>query len=470
MNFLEKQVAGKSVRYYILFLYLMGVISFVVGSLLFWGPIRWTIEYLQEEGASEKGESLIIKIYIVVILLLAGSISFLISRRFWESEQQHKKWILYLPAFFLAGILFLWMNPEYTPGRGEKSENISLARISFVFGPYPSKNQIIQLKKENYSGIISLLHPAVVPFEPKLIYDEDAAAKEAGIEVIHTPMLPWVSQNIASIETIKKLIVTGKGKYYVHCYLGKDRVNVVRRIIESQNVSTDAGNINTYRTLNEIKNFAEGPLFYLGKAVYLLPHPSEEECLGYLLSGYVKQVVSLIDVESSENIELTKKDSILYSSYAMNFLHQPFDLTKFDYKKLSDIFVSIESLPKPLVLMIKTTKWKETAMLVQAVKSTFTINKNEVDNLFNPVKVERIYPNIFYGPTPDMKQQKDLTSLGIKNLIILSKTTSKLQGNNSGEMKTYFLTDKGKLDSLLFNGAWYLCGADLEQIKKRFSY
>ena len=123
-------------------------------------------------------------------------------------------------------------------------------------------------------------------------------------------------------------MATGKGKYYVHCYLGKDRVNVVRRIVESQNVSVDAGNVSTYRTLNEINKFAEGPLFYLGKTVYLLPHPSEEECLGYLLSGYVKQVVSLIDDASIENIELTKKDSALYSSYAMNFLHQPFDLTK----------------------------------------------------------------------------------------------------------------------------------------------
>jgi len=470
MNFLEKHVLGKSVRYYVMFLYLAGIIGFVAASLLFWGPIRWAIEYVQEEGGSEKTESFVIKIFIVVILLLAGLISFFISRRYWESEQRNKKWMLYLPAVFFAGILFLWMNPQYTPGRSEKSEKISLARISFVFGPYPSKNQIDQLKKENFTGIISLLHPAVVPFEPKLIYDEDVAAKEAGIEVIHTPMLPWVSQNITSIETIKKLVATGKGKYYVHCYLGKDRVNVVRRIVESQNVSVDAGNVSTYRTLNEINKFAEGPLFYLGNTVYLLPHPSEEECLGYLLSGYVKQVVSLIDDASIENIELTKKDSALYSSYAMNFLHQPFDLTKFDYKNLNDILDSLGSLPKPLVLMIKTTKMKETELLVQAIKATFLINKNEVDNLFKPGKVERIYPNIFYGPEPTQQQRKKLSLFGIHNLVYLSKKPNSLSTTNENEMKTHFLTEKGKLDSLLFNGTWYLCGADYEQTVKRFSY
>lgn len=470
MNFLEKQIAGKSIRYYLFFLYLAGAIGFVVGSLLFWGPIRWTIEYIQEEGGSEKTESLIIKIFIVAILLIAGLISFFVSRRYWESEHQNKKWMLYLPAVFFAGILFLWMNPQYTPGRGEKSEKISLARISFVFGPYPSKNQINQLKKENFTGIISLLHPAVVPFEPKLIYDEDVAAKETGIEVIHTPMLPWVSQNISSIETIKKLVTSGKGKYYVHCYLGKDRVNVVRRIIESQNVSVDAGNVSTYRTLNEINKFAEGPLFYLGKAVYLLPHPSEEECLGYLLSGYVKQVVSLIDETSNENSEMGKKDSALYAAYAMNYLHLPFDLTNFDYKKLDQILESLASLPKPVVLIIKTTNAKETRMLVQGIKTSFTLNKLDLENLFKPEKVERIFPNIFSGLEPTQKQKEGLKSLGIQNLVYLAPKPKSQSTANDNEMKIHFLTDKGKLDSLLINGTWYICGIDREKIAKRFSY
>ena len=470
MNFLEKQLGGKPLRYYMVFLYLVGVIGFVVGSLLFWGPIRWTIDYFQEEGASEKTESLVIKIFIVMIFLLAGAISFIISRRYWESEKKSKQLMIYIPAIFFAGIMFLWMNPQYTPGRGARTENISLARISFVFGPYPSKEQIVQLKKEKFTGIISLLHPAVVPFEPKLIYDEDEAAKDVGIEVIHAPMLPWVSQNISSIETIKKLLVEGKGKYYVHCYLGKDRVNVVKRIIESQNVAVDAGNVSTYRTLNEIKKFAEGPLFYLGKSVYLLPHPSEEECLGYLLSGYVKHVVSLIDNESSENIEITKKDSALYSAYAMNFLHLPLDLQHLDYAKLEVILDSIKSLHKPLVLIIKSTMARETGMLVQAIKSTFSINGFEIENIIKPAKVERLYPNIFYGAIPNKQQRKELTSTGIPNLVFLSAEKSIDQAKNVSGMTVHFLSEKGTLDSLLFNDKWYLCGATIEQARKRFSY
>jgi len=466
----KKLIRGKTGRYYLLLLYLAGVTGFVVGSLLFWGPIRWTVDYFQEEGASEETESFVIKVFIVLILLLAGAISFFISRRYWESEKKSKKWMIYVPTLFFVGVIFLWMNPQLTPGRGMRTENISLARISFVFGPYPSKEQIIQLKKENYTGIISLLHPAVVPFEPKLIYEEDAAAKEAGIEVIHASMMPWVSQNISSLETIKKLLVEGKGKYYVHCYLGKDRVNVVRRIIESQNVAVDASHVSTYRTLNEINNFAEGPLFYLGKAVYLLPHPSEEECLGYLLSGYAKYVVSLIDNKNFENLKITKNDSALYSAYAMGFNHHPFDLVHFDYIKLNEILDSVNFLPKPLALLVKTTRAAETGMLVQAIKSTFAINRLKIENIFKPGKIERMYPNIFYGNVPDVQQRKELFLNGIQNLVFLSAKTNPAQIGNDSGIKTHFLKDNGKLDSLLFNGTWYLCGATLEQAAKRFSY
>ncbi|MCK9424472.1 MAG: hypothetical protein M0Q21_00380 [Ignavibacteriaceae bacterium] len=470
MNFLKKHILGKPLRYYFLLLYFVSVIGFVMGSLLFWGPIRWTIDYFQEEGASERSESLIIKVFIILILLLTGSISYFISTRYWESEKQSKKWMIYTPAFFFAAVLFLWMNPQYTPGRSERSEKISLSRISFVFGPYPSKEQIIQLKKEKFSGIISLLHPAVVPFEPKLIYEENAAAIDAGIEIIHAPMLPWVSQNISSIETIKKLLATGKGKYYIHCYLGKDRVNVVRRIIESQNVVVDAGNVNTYRTLNERKNFSEGPIFYLGKSTYLLPHISEEGCFGYILSGYVKQVVSLIDNASQENIEITKKDSALYDTYVMNFLHLPFDLKNFNFEKLSEILDTISSFPKPLVLIIKTTKPKETGMLVQAIKSSYSINELEIKNIFRPEKVERIYPSIFYGPIPNAEQRKGLSLNGIHNLVFLSAKTNSTQVENESGIKTHFSDGKGKLDSLLLNDTWYLCGGTFERTRKLFSY
>jgi len=470
MNFLKKLAGQKPLRFYLLLLYLVGSIGFVAGSLLFWGPIRWTIDYFQQEGASDKTESLIIKFYIVLILLFASAISYLLSKRYWESEKRNKNLTIYLPLFFFAAILFLWMNPQYTPGRSERSEKIVLARISFVFGPYPSKAQIIQLKKENFTGIISLLHPAVVPFEPKLISEEDAAASEAGIEIIHTPMLPWVSQNIASIETIKKILSGGKGKYYVHCYLGKDRVNVVRRIIESQNVATDASNINTYRTLNEIHKFAGGPLFYLGKAVYLLPHPTEEECLGYLLSGYVKHVVSLIDNSSAQNLEMIKKDSALYAAYAMEFSHLPFDGKNFDYTKLHTIIDSLKHFAKPLVLLVKTTDQKETLQLVQAIKSTFALNTPELENILQPEKIERLFPNIFYGPLPNEEQKKELYSKGIQNLLALALTPTLSPSKNENGISVFVKKDNGKLDSLLSGGTWYLCGAPREQTVKRFSY
>jgi len=470
MNFVKKLMADERFRRFSLFTYLTGTMGFVLGSLLFWGPIRWTVNYLQEEGYADTTESLVIKIYIVIILLLAGGIAYYYTRRFWESENPKKKYGLFIPLFFFGAVLFLWMNPQYTPGRGERSENIVLSRISFVFRPYPSETQIMQLKKEHYAGIISLLHPAVVPFEPKLIADEDAAAKQAGIEVIHAPMLPWVSQNLSSIEKIKNLLATGKGKYYVHCYLGKDRVNVVRRIIESQNVSTDASNITAYRTLNEIKMFAGGPLFYLGKAVYLLPRPTEEECLGYLLTGYVKQVVSLVDDATAENRELAKKDSTLYATYAMEYAHIPFDLKEFNYSKLKTILDSLHSAAKPLVLLLASTKDERTSMLVQAITSYFSINQTEVEKLFPEKNIFRMFPNIYVGPEPDEAQIKGLVENGITSFVSTGKKTPAMGSTGNSEIKYYLLPANGKLDSLLAKGKWYIFNVTQSELEKRFSF
>ena len=69
------------------------------------------------------------------------------------------------------------------------------AGSSFTFGPYPTEDRLAALERDGYTAVISLLHPAVVPFEPKLIADETAAAERVGIEFIHLPMLPWIADN-----------------------------------------------------------------------------------------------------------------------------------------------------------------------------------------------------------------------------------------------------------------------------------
>ena len=89
---------------------------------------------------------------------------------------------------------------------------------------------MIQLKREGFT-IVSLLHPAVVPFEPKLISDEKKLAESIGVPLIHVPMLPWVSGNQEALATIRQLAADRTRHFYVHCYLGQDRVRVVRHAI-----------------------------------------------------------------------------------------------------------------------------------------------------------------------------------------------------------------------------------------------
>ena len=102
---------------------------------------------------------------------------------------------------------------------------------AFTFGPFPTPDKLERLRKDGYTGVVSLLHPAVVPFETKLIGEERAAVEGAGLEFHHAPMLPWVSDNGESLAMLEVLAREERGRYYVHCYLGKDRTRIAQRVV-----------------------------------------------------------------------------------------------------------------------------------------------------------------------------------------------------------------------------------------------
>ena len=99
----------------------------------------------------------------------------------------------------------------------------------FTFGPYPELAEMQKLKDQGYDGVVSLLHPTI-PFEAVLIAREEGAAKLVGIKLYHFPMLPWISDNQNARDGVQKLI-RGSGRYYVHCYLGTHRTNLVRQMV-----------------------------------------------------------------------------------------------------------------------------------------------------------------------------------------------------------------------------------------------
>ncbi|MDD5210550.1 MAG: hypothetical protein PHV36_14260 [Elusimicrobiales bacterium] len=309
-----------SLKGFFLLLYYWLCLGFFLGTLTLMGPVRWLANFSRANGWSDPGEKALVFLFIGILIV----VSFLCARLFSRitASTGGKIGKAGLPAGSLlvfAVSLWFWMNPKLMIDGGMKESSASSAGIEFVFGPYPDEAKLAELRKEGYTAVISLLSPAVVPFEPALISREEAAAKEAGIALIGIPMLPWVSDNNQVGDRLKELMDKGAGRYYVHCYLGKDRVNVFKKILGSvsKDVKLTSLQAESLRTLYDIKKFERGGISVLAENVFFIPYPTDEEFFGYILNGSVKTVVSLLDPEDKEDLPWITKERTIAAQHKL---------------------------------------------------------------------------------------------------------------------------------------------------------
>jgi protein tyrosine phosphatase (PTP) superfamily phosphohydrolase (DUF442 family) len=348
MHFEEKYF-HVSLSNLVTFLFIWLLVGFSTGTAVLMGPVRWITTFLRNENAGQSSENLAVQITLVLFVLLSAYVALLLTRLLTRSAQSRTKIsVVGICLCASAGALWFWMNPQ-SSGQGRET-SIVTGRASFTFGPYPTQEHLTQLKREGYTDVISLLHPAVVPFEPSLLEDERKFADEIGLHIIHIPMLPWVSENEHAIAQIKDLAEHGKGKYYIHCYLGKDRINVVKRILTGYNVAVTTADVQPGRTLDEVQAFERGAITKLDEGIYLIPYPTDEEFLGYIFSGNVKQVVSLMDTSVADNAEWIKKEKHLMDIYQMPFEMLSVNATVVSRAVIKEIAAKVEKLPKPIVI------------------------------------------------------------------------------------------------------------------------
>lgn len=333
------------------FLYYWITTGFFLGTLTLMGPVRWATAYSRAAGWSYGTE----KAMVLVLIALLFVVSLLLARFVHKkaAEARGRGLRIGLPAaaaalFFVS--LGFWMNPKLMIDSGAKTTTGSYSWSEFVFGPYPEKDRLVSLKKEGYTAVISLLSMAVVPFEPVLFAREQEAAKEADIELIHIPMLPWVSSNDHVTAELKNLERRGPGKYYVHCYLGKDRVNVFKTMLGTsfggaKAVSLDPENI---RRISERKDFERGKITRLGKDVYFTPYPTDEEFFAYILNGTVKSVVSLLDPGNPEDAPWIEKEKAIAGKYGLKLVNYPWKAL--DRSGRAKAVRGIKRLEKPVVI------------------------------------------------------------------------------------------------------------------------
>ena len=318
--------------------------------------------------------------------------------------------------------------------------------------------------------MVSLLHPAIVPFEPKLLADERRGAKLAGLEFIHIPMLPWVGQNQDSVERIKTLALNGGGRYYVHCYLGKDRNRLAQRIVESVAPSIHTEALQPGRKIQTRDKFDLGEVIRLDDKVYLTPYPTDEEFAAYILSGNFNRVVSLLDPETPGDSSLIKKEEEILETYGLPLETLPVSKEPYDPYQVMAAAYRVSALPRPVVVHA----FRSDSFRAQAFVQAFTTKLPPLPPRLFDAPMERgkvwvIAPNLALGPRPTAAEFRSyLYQRGVRRFVYLGdpesseaaedrKTTQ--QGGLSWEAIEPVSSNLNHLNErTAIGGPWYVYG------------
>ena len=350
MSFRKKYFPPSFKNILLLFLFWL-MNGYVLGTVLLMGPVRWIANYSKTQNWSQTTEDIFVKIAITLLGILSFIISLFMTRSFLRLESILKRIILItIPLILSAGTVWLWMNPGLMQKNSDISENIKTNGSEFVFGSFPEKEKIRLLKEKNFTAIISLMHEAVVPFEPKLMEEEKESCKNVGIELINIPMLPWISENENALNRLKDLALNKPGKYYVHCYLGKDRVNIAKRVIETSNKTAAINSEIKRRSIEDLDEFERGAIIKLEKDIYFTPFPTDDEFMGYILNGSFKYVISLLDPQNAEDLMLINKEKFFLETFKIPFENYPIRIGSINKDEIKREIEKIVKMDRPILI------------------------------------------------------------------------------------------------------------------------
>lgn len=368
-----------TVRNLALFAFLWLCIGFALGCATLLGPVRWLVTFAREQHYGDSTENLLVKAVIGIFVALSAWLAYRATRQVLSTTRRTIRFGIPAVCLLLAiSALLVFLNPETL--QSVTSGSIDQSVPGFTFGPYPSAERMQQLKADGYYAVVSLLHPAVTPFEPMLLAEEKEAAQKSGLTLISIPMLPWVSQNADAVEQIRQLAEQPRGRYYVHCYLGKDRVNAVKRLIADTGVAevNDEGTAEA-RSLDDVARFERGPVSTLGDDVYLTPLPTDEEYLGYVVSAGIRHVVSLMDPADPEARERVDEEKVLLKTYGIAFTNLA--LPEDNPGQLDALLDSLARLPRPLLIHRFFSDREGEKAFAEAYQKRFGVTRNDIPGL-----------------------------------------------------------------------------------------
>lgn len=365
-------------------------------------------EWYVTRGWSQFHIDQVMKYYVFGWVIFGFIISFIYYYYFVKKEKWISSIILCIASVVLCGVaLFYFLNTNSGVVQASQGEVETGGR--FMFGSYPEKEDLERIKAEGYDGIIALLSDTL-PIEKPLIDKLKSNGEEVGIEIYSMPMLPWVGDNAATLKKIEELVQKDDKRYYVHCYLGRHRVDVVKQLLSKyetkqievlvlQSTSLQRGNL-YYDSANEV-------LFG--------PFPVDEEWFTRIKRGEVQEVVSIIDVNKAENYrELEKKYA---AELNMKYIEKPIP-SDYTLNQLQEIVNYLQASKEKVYVhnFLVDEKMLELETLYRYGKTIFPLKS-----------VEKIVPNALnvsakyvVGPPISETQKINLKQLGIEYFQPLS--------------------------------------------------
>jgi hypothetical protein len=349
-------------RFFAMFGYAWFTIGLFTGTLVLVLAVRGILHVLQGLGWGQSAQN---RLLICVILVFVVG-SFMLARRvvrvLYRQAPMTRKLALVGLGVPAVLSLYAWSNPaKFLSGfAGTQSSSYSMKNgPKFVFGSYPDENRLKELKKQGVTSVVSLQSPAVL-VEISGISEERNATTRTGLKFIEAPMLPWVSDNTESLEKIRQLALHGSGTYYVHCGLGRDRVNIVKRVIEAlepqahAQVASAAGLQTAAGFERRTERFERGMPMKVQNDVWVVPYLNEAEFYGFILQGQPGHLILVLDPSNPEQRGWLAEAEKKMKQYAVSYTFMPYPGAQGD-TSTAGILAKVRTLKPPFTVMVPRT-------------------------------------------------------------------------------------------------------------------
>lgn len=383
--------------------------------------------------------------------------------------------IVIVSAFFSIGIL---LNPAVISKSASK-QLITVNQASFIFYNYPEKDQVEKIKQNDFEAIISLLNPKLFPFEGNMLKRELGNAHYYKVKVIEiNNLLPWDTGRKKEIKSIIDSIRNTKGKYYVHSYLGNNRIEVFKDLLLSKINKLPKGLKQTNIALENGKKMERGEVIKLADELFFTPYPNDSEFKNIIFPSGIKSIVCLLNDNNPSDTGWINKEKKLCRDNSVRLFLKPVTIYPYDAGGVFETTLFVRALPKPVIVHAINSN----SLISEAFIETFKHEKRAFPpSMFygrmKNGKPNLILPNVVVGPKPTLEEYSSyIVEKGIRGLIYCGPQNKVLGPFDKAFFKKLGLSwEKVPLDELAakkeikLGGMWYIYGADSLAVKKRLT-